>query len=225
MPHDTTKDPRILVAQRCCKVLQWSLKQKSKSMITIAKDRLARLVPACDSAVMTLMYMYQEPDVLISSKPVEKLTATAATLREAYHHLIASRDDQSLLRANIRWCIRIFQGLPQRLANSGLSLAAGIDLVVVKVQSKIKQGNFYITRVSDGSDTYAVVTNLNGIRLNHKVAAAFLPPRDIGGTVSEAMFLGLAERSEVPGTLLEESQTNAAEAAAILFEEVKKSHK
>lgn len=225
MPHDTTKDPRILVARRSCSVLRWSLKQKSKSMITISRDRLARLIPICDSAVKTLMYMYQDPAALISSEPVRTLSETAATLTEAYHHLITDREDHSLLRANIRWCIRILQGLPQRLANSGSSLAAGIDLMVVKVQNIIKQNHFHVSRVTDGSETYTVVTNLDGIRVNNQLAAAFLPPREIGNTVSEAMFLGLIERFEEPGTLLAENQEDASEAASILYEEVQKGHK
>ncbi len=98
-------------------------------------------------------------------------------------------------------------------------------LVVLKVQNISKQGNFHITRVSDKKKTYTVVTNLEGIRGNTKLAVAFLPPREVGQTVSEAMFLGSDERTEEPGTILEENQTDAGEAAAILYEEVNKSHK
>jgi len=49
-------------------------------------------------------------------------------------------------------------------------------------------------------------------------AVAFLPPREVGGAVSEAMFLGADERKEAPGTLLSEDQVDAKEAAEILYE-------
>lgn len=225
MAHDTTKDPRIIVANLACALLKKSVKLKPVVQLKISRDRLTGPAAACESAVMTLMYMYQEPGALASSEQLTNLAQATKTIAEAYEKLISSKDDHSLLRANIRWCLRILNGLGDRFGNSGASLAAGVDLVVVQVKNVAKQGNFLRTIVTDGVDNYTVVTNLTGVETDSKLAVAFLPPREIGGTVSEAMFLGGGKRTEAPGTMLSEEQVDAKEAAGILFEEVAKHHK
>jgi predicted RNA-binding protein with EMAP domain len=225
MAHDTTKDPRIIVANLACALLKKSVKLKPVVQLKISRERLTGPAAACESAMMTLMYMYQEPEALASSEQLTTLAQAAKTIAEAYEKLISSKDDHSLLRANIRWCLRIINGLGDRFGNSGATLAAGVDLVVVQVKNVVKQGNFLKTTVTDGADNYTVVTNLSGVETNSKLAVAFLPPREIGGTVSEAMFLGSEKRTEVPGTVLSEEQVDAKEAAGILFEEVAKHHK
>lgn len=225
MAYDTTKDPRILVANLACALLKKSVKQKPVVQLKISRDRLTGPAAACESAVMTLMYMYQEPGSLASSEQLINLAEAAKTIAEAYEKLISSKDDRSLLRANIRWCLRILNGLGDRFGNSGATLAAGVDLVVVQVKNVAKQGNFLKTIVTDGIDNYIVVTNLVGVETNSKLAVAFLPPREIGGTVSEAMFLGSGKRTGAPGTMLSEEQVDAKEAAGILFEEAARHHK
>jgi predicted RNA-binding protein with EMAP domain len=225
MAHDTTKDPRIKAAHLACALLKKCVKQKSGFLLSISRDRLTGLAAACESAVMTLMYMYREPGVLASSQQVIDLAEAAKGIAEAYEKLISGKDDQSLLRANVRWCLRTLNGLGDRFNNSGATLAAGVDLVVVQVRNVAKQGGFLKTTVTDGTANYSVVTNLTDVETDSKLAVAFLPPREIGGTVSEAMFLGSGKRTEAPGTILSEEQVEAKEAAGILFEEVTMHHK
>ncbi len=220
MTHDTTKDPRIIVAHLACILLKKCVKQKPVVPLSISRDRLSELASACESAVMTLMYMYQEPETLACSEPMINLVEAAKTLNTAYEKLVALKDDHSMLRAHIRWCLRTLNGLRERLSNSGTTLAAGVDLVVVQVRNTAKQGNFLKTRVTDGAADYTVVTNLTDVETNSRLAAAFLPPREIAGTVSEAMFLGKGKQTGAPGTVLNEEQVDAKEAAAILYEEV-----
>jgi len=222
MTNDTTKDPRILVAHLAGSVLKKCVKLKPVVQLKISRDKLTEYASVCDSAVLTLMYMYQEPDVLAQSPPIENLKETAKSLSQGYERLLTSKDDKSLLRANIRWCLRTFSGLKNRFANSGSTLASGVDLATVQIRSVVKQGNFWKTRVTDGKEDFIVITNLSGIETNTKLAAAFLPPREVGGIVSEAMFLGKEKRNEETGTLLDEEQVDAKEAASILFEEASK---
>jgi predicted RNA-binding protein with EMAP domain len=225
MTHDTTKDPRITAAQLACTVLKKCVKQKPPVPLTISRDRLSELASTCESAVMTLMYMYQEPAALASSEPLHNLAEAAKTLNEAYGKLISRTDDPSMLRANIRWCLRTLKGLQDRFNNSGATLAAGIDLAVVQVRHAAKHGNFLKTRVTDGTSDYTVVTNLTDVETHSKLAAAFLPPREIAGTVSEAMFLGSGKQTGNPGTILGEEQVDAKEAAAVLYNEITNHHK
>jgi len=225
MAHDTTKDPRIIVANLACALLKKSVNLKPVVQVKIPRERITGPTAACESAVMTLMYMYQEPGALANSQQVIDLVKAAKTIAEAYEKLISSKDDHSLLRANIRWCLRILNGLGDRFCNPGVTLAAGVDLVVVQVRNVAKSGNFLKTIVTDGADNYTVVTNLTDVETDSKLAVAFLPPREIGGMVSEAMFLGSGKRPEAPGTVLREEQVDAKEAASILFEEVAKHRK
>jgi predicted RNA-binding protein with EMAP domain len=225
MAHDTTKDPRIIAANLACALLKKSVNLKPMVQFKIPRDRVTEPAAACESAVMTMMYMYQEPEALASSEQSTNLSEAAKTIAEAYEKLISSKDDHSLLRANIRWCLRILNGLKDRFGNPGATLAAGVDLVVVQVRNVAKQGNFLKTIVTDGVDNYTVVTNLTDVETDSKLAVAFLPPREVGGTVSEAMFLGSGKRTEAPGTVLSERQVDAREAAGILFEEVAKHRK
>jgi predicted RNA-binding protein with EMAP domain len=225
MTYDTTKDPRIIAAHLACTLLKKSVKQKPGTVLKISRDRLTEPAAACDSAVMTMMYMYQDPETLASSEPVKNLLAAVETLTEAYEKLIADNDDRSMLRANIRWCLRTLSHLPERFGNPGATLASGVDLVAVKVRHVKKSGNFLNTRVTDGKAEYDVVTNLTSVATGSVLAAAFLPPREIGGTVSEAMFLGGEKRTEAPGTIFAEDQVDAKEAAGILYDEVAKQHK
>jgi predicted RNA-binding protein with EMAP domain len=222
MTYDTTKDPRIIVAHLACNLLKKSVKQKTAVPLQVPRDTLPQLVSVCESAVLTLMYMYQEPGALASAAPLSDLAGSVKTIADAYEKLLASRDDHSLLRATLRWCLRTLQGLPERLINAGTTLAAGIDLVVVQVRNVAQSGGFWKTIVNDGKTDYTVVTNLTGVKTNSKLAVAFLPPREIGGTVSEAMFLGSDLRTEAAGTVLDDQQADAREAAAILYDEVTK---
>jgi len=222
MSYDTTKDPRITAAHLACAILKKCVKQKPDVPLRVSRDRLTELAAICDSAVMALMYMYQEPDNLTTSEPLVNLLKAANSLDDAYEKVIANKDDHSLLRANVRWCLRTLKGLRERLGNSGNTLASGIDIVTVQVRNVATSGNFLKTRVSDGTSAYTVVTNLSDVTTNSELAAAFLPPREIGGTVSEAMFLGSGKRTEAPGTLLNEDQIDPKEAASILFDSVKK---
>ena len=75
------------------------------------------------------------------------------------------------------------------------------------------------TRVTDGVSDYTVVTNMTAVEKNDKLAVAYLPPREIFGTVSEAMFLGSEKRPEDPGTLLSDDQVDTREAASILYKQ------
>jgi len=85
-----------------------------------------------------------------------------------------------------------------------------------------KTGSLWLTRVSDGNIEYPVVTNIPGVRTGDVLAVAFLPPREVGGTVSEAMYLGDDRRTEPPGSALNEDQVDAREATSILHDELAK---
>jgi predicted RNA-binding protein with EMAP domain len=218
--HDTTKDPRLLVAQRACALLKKSVQQKSRVRASVPKEKLVELASAAESAIMALTYMYVEPRELTAAEPMGDLATVTASLAEALSPLLASSESPQLLGASLRWCLRTLSGLPGRLANPGRTLASGVDLVAVRVRNVVRIEPLRRTRVDDGSAEYTAVTNMSGVEPGQVLAAAFLPPREVGGAVSEVMFLGGGKRPEAPGTLLTEEQVDAREAASILHEEL-----
>lgn len=222
MSHDTSKDPRILVAQRACALLQQTLQQKTHVKLATGKEQLASMASAVESTVMALRYSYQSPAEVASSEMAGQLTVTAGSIADALAPVFASSAPSPLLQANLRWCLRILRGLPARLGNSGATLASGVDMVAVKVGNVAKAGTLWLTRVTEGEVEHPVVTNIPGVHAGEVRAVAFLPPREIGGAVSEAMYLGDDPRSEAPGTILEETQVDAREAVSILHDELGK---
>jgi predicted RNA-binding protein with EMAP domain len=217
MTHDTTNDPRIQVAQMACNLLKKAVKLKPGVSLRISRDKVTELAAKCDSAMMALTYAYQDPKTLSASDFMKTLLETLDLLNEAYAPLVEKKDDGTMLRANVRWCLRTLNGLKGRLANAGKTLSSGVDLVVVKVKNVERGENLLRTKVTDGTSDYTVVTNMMGVKNDDMLAVAFLPPREVGGTVSEAMFLGDQARAEEPGTLLDEDEVDAREAAAILY--------
>jgi predicted RNA-binding protein with EMAP domain len=196
------------------------LQQKSGVKLGVAKEKLAEWVSAADSAVMTMSYMYQEPGELVRADAMRELSGAAGSLCGALEPLLASGSASGLLKANVAWCLRVLSGLAVRLEGTAESMAAGVDLVAVQVRIVTSIGTLWRTRVSDGEAEYTVVTNIPGVKVGDTLAVAFLPPREVGGKVSEAMFLGGEKRKEVAGSRLGVEEVDPREAAGILHEEL-----
>jgi predicted RNA-binding protein with EMAP domain len=222
MSHDTAKDPRILVAQRACALLRQSLQQKSHVKLAVGKEKLLEMASSVESAVMTVMYSYQEPDALASADATEQVVATSRSLADALAPVLSASAAAPLLKANFRWCLRTLIGFADRFHVPAGSLASGVDLRAVVVRNVAKTGSLWLTRVSDGETEYPVVTNIAGVSTGDVLAVAFLPPREVGGTISEAMFLGEERRGEPAGTILTEDEVDAREATSILHDELAK---
>lgn len=222
MTHDTSKDPRLLVAQRACALLKKTLHQKLGVRLSVGRERLDEWAATVESAVMTLTYSYLEPDALASSDPMKEIVEAARSFESALEPVLKGPEAPPQHRAMVKWCLRTLTGLPARLSNPGTTLASGVDLVAVDVKNVAKTGKLWLTRVGDGRNEYPVVTNMPTIAAGNVHAVAFLPPAEVGGTVSEAMFLGDETRSEPVGTVLPEDAVDAREAASVLHEELAK---
>jgi predicted RNA-binding protein with EMAP domain len=222
MTHDTSKDPRLLVAQRACVLLKKTIHQKLGVRLPVGRERLDAWIASAESAVMTLTYSYQEPSELAVSDLMKEIVDAASSLEDAIEVVLTGTEAPPLLRARIQWCLRTLSGLPARLSNPGTTLASGVDIVVVEVKNVARTGKLWLTRVGDGTAEYPVVTNMGTIAAGNRHAVAFLPPAEVAGTASEAMFLGDERRSEAAGTVLGEDAVDAREAASVLHEELTK---
>jgi predicted RNA-binding protein with EMAP domain len=152
---------------------------------------------------------------------VAQLEQGAVELGEALAPMLAHGAAPPLLQAGLAWCLRVLSGLGPRLGNPGTTLASGVDLVALEVRSVVARGSaLWLTRATDSTRDYTVVTNLSGVRSGDVLGAAFLPPREVGGEVSEAMYLGADRRGEAAGTVLSEHDADAREVATILHDEL-----
>lgn len=221
MTHDTSKDPRILVAQRACTLLKHVLQQRSGVKLLASRDRMTEMAAGLESNVMALMYTYQEPTDLAESDLMLDLAAQAEDLASILEPALSSDTTPPLIKAGYKWCLRTLIGLPERLANPGKTMSSGVDILAVEVRNVTTIGKkLWLTRVNDRKNDYTVITNMPGLGVGDVLAVAFLPPREVGGAVSEAMYLGDERRQEPAGTILTEDQVDGREAAGILHDEI-----
>jgi len=220
MTYDSSKDARLRVAQFACNLLKHITHRKIGVKLALSKEELVKQVAQAESAVMTLLYLYMEPGELRTSEAMNELGETTRLLSRALEPALASAHVTPMVRAQLAWCLRTLAGLAERLTSPGTSLAAGVDLVTVKVRNVKRNGTLWNTVVTDGASNYTVVTNLSGIAPGDVLAVAFLPPREVGGTTSEAMYLGGEKRPEPPGTTLGEDRVDARDAAGVLHDEL-----
>jgi len=61
---------------------------------------------------------------------------------------------------------------------------------VVNVENHPKSQNLLIVWVTDGLETYEIVTNDQTVKRGDVLPLAFLPPKNILGVISEGMFVG-----------------------------------
>ncbi len=124
--------------------------------------------------------------------------------------------------STIEWALTIFLGMGARLSFSSAELGTGVDIRVVRVRNIQRKDNLIRTRAYDDKREYTIMTNLVNITPSINIAAAFLPPMEIGGHISEAMYLGLNERSEDAGEIINPASIDLKEANAILHQLINK---
>lgn len=218
MSHDTSKDPRLLVAEIAIKRLNRVLPLRHGIQPKLSKQQTAKSLKRIESALMSAKFMYLDPAELAEQEPVITIVENARALHSSIEEALSSETISPAVQAEARWCLQILEALPQRLVRQATSIVAGIDLLAVRVTNVIAKDKLCITRVDAGSRDLTVVTNMPDLRVGQVLGAALLPPVQLAGTVSEAMFLGNEQRAETPGSLLSERDVDAREAASILHE-------
>jgi len=143
-----------------------------------------------------MRFSFMPPSMLAASEEARRLQEVARQLsavllpREWGERL---RGDPRARRpvAEARYAVRVLYGLPARLArgddNDPLH-AVDIECVrVLSVEPHPEADRLYVTR-AHGLFPYTIVTNLEDVRRGQLRAAAILPPAELRGVVSEAMY-------------------------------------
>jgi len=91
------------------------------------------------------------------------------------------------------YSFRVVDGLIRKLREFDDEPALAVDILAVElsqVHTVPNSKNLTECRCTDGSRIWKIVTNIQGLKVGTKLACAVLPPVEMMGVVSEAMFLG-----------------------------------
>lgn len=221
MSVQTDKNPIILVSEYAIKNIRQTFKSKLGFRPTKSKKDLESYFSQLDSSLMALKYSYLSLDELVNHPDIENLKKVANELLIAIQSANNTPSTNKLAHSTIEWGIRILLGMSTRLKFSIMELGSGIDIIVVRVRNIQKKGKLIQTRAYDNEREYTIMTNMLEIQPNINLAAAILPPTEIGGQISEAMYLGLEERSEKAGHSLIPNEVDLKEVNAILHQLLK----
>ncbi len=214
----TDKFPPLLIVEYALKVLRKTFLTKLGFRPLLSKNELESVLKSIESSIMILKYSYLSLDDLISHDELNNIHSKGELLLESLKPAIKtpSTHQQSLTLLN--WGVLIFIGLKRRIKVANDQLGSGVDLKVLRLRSVQKQGSLLLTRAYDDKQAYTVMTNMLNLQSNRNLAAAFLPPREIGGQLSDAMYLGNEEYEEEAGTFLNPDDVNLREVNAILHQ-------
>ena len=171
---------------------------------------------------MILKYSYLSLEDLVSHEELKNIARKGEMLLDSLKPAAKTQSTNQHALSLLNWGILIFIGLERRMKIANDQLGAGIDIKVLRVRSVQKQGSLLLTRAYDDKHGYTIMTNMLNLQSNRNLAAAFLPPQEIGGQLSDAMFLGDTEFKVEAGTFLNPNEVNLREVNAILHQLITK---
>ncbi|MHA1971624.1 MAG: hypothetical protein ACTSW1_01455 [Candidatus Hodarchaeales archaeon] len=222
MSFQTDKLPQIIVAEFAIKKLRQIFRFKLGFRPKLSKKQIDNVLKQLEASLMTLKYSYLPKNDFLKNQEFEKIQKVAKELEMAIRPAINTSSTNQLAYCTIMWGILILAGIKRRMDYTLPDLGAGVDIKVLRVRNCQKLDKLVHTRAYDGNLTYSIVTNMLDVHPNINLAAAFLPPAEVGGVVSEAMYLGADERKEDIGTILQPESVNLKEVNAILHSLINK---
>ncbi len=218
---ETDKDPRILAAELAHGKLMDSIFAKSTVRPDLSKDKVNTILSNIESQLKSMKYSYMEQAGLAKSEMAMSILNDIKTLFEGYGKAI--REGMlGLPRANCIWAINVLGNMPRRFSNTGAKPTHGIDVIAIQIRNISKSGELWVTKSSAGRTDLTIVTNIPGLDSGDGLAAALLPPAQVGGVISEAMFLGAGKIDEPAGDILDVDGLDTKEADGILYNEISK---
>jgi predicted RNA-binding protein with EMAP domain len=190
---DTAEDPRLLVAE---KALEDLAQRVNHGHIKTQYDQKA-VQEACQTglnALQALKYSYAEPDDLVEMPQFDELMGVADEVEallggEDFHSEI---DEEPIAVARARWTVDTIRTLPDRIHLEGQNRETAVDArvgTVLSVREHPNADDLNVTSVAAGR-ALPVVTNDLDVAADDEVGVALLPPSELRGVISEAMFLG-----------------------------------
>jgi predicted RNA-binding protein with EMAP domain len=214
----TDKFPPIVIAELALKILRKTFSTKLGFRPSLSKEKLEKVLGEMESSIMILKYSYLALNELLEHEELNNLYSNGLKLSETVKPAHSTPSSNQLSLAILKWGILIFQNLTRRINTADSNLGSGVDLKVLHIRNVQKNDKFLLTRAYDNEKSYTIMTNIMDLRPNRNVGVALLPPREIGGKLSEAMYIGSEEREEEAGTFLQPNQFDLTEVNAILHQ-------
>lgn len=187
-------DPRLQVAEAALETLESVFTHKNLQRQDIPHGDCAQACRDGASALQEARYTYTAPDALRGLDAFQGLLSVPGTLRENLggDGWWETVDGTARGVADVRWGLGVLEGLPDRLDLPRTGPEVGVDARVGSVVTARDHpsADLQLLRVAAGRGL-DVVTNDLSVEADDRVGLALLPPSEVGGSLSEAMLLGV----------------------------------
>lgn len=170
-----------------------------KLRMHIEYSKLANTLKTAGTLLYEVKYSYVDAKTLAELDATRNLVSAIAEFADLFRNAAKSQAykpqsvKEKIAFTETRYSLSIVEGFEQRLLRADDDPARAIDILAVEIsQTRAVEGSSNLTecRCTDGSRIWTIVTNIAKVKPGMKLACAILPPADMIGVVSEAMFLG-----------------------------------
>lgn len=200
---DTPHDYRILLAEDALKRLE-NIVKYNRLGIPLNINRLLGYVYEMKTLLYRLKYMYLPYRDLARTSEAERIKELAGIVaRELLNReLLQKFKPNRMAEAEARYALRVLYGLKYRIMlGDGNNPLYAVDIEGVEIVSVSRHPNsdrLYVTK-AEGILPYVIVTNISNIKKGEIRAAVILPPVDLRGIISEAMYCSKPIPTEYKG--------------------------
>ncbi len=228
---DTAKDGRVLVLEDALRRLN-EIVSNRKLKMHIDYSILSVTLKTAGSLLYEVKYAYSDASALSNLLATSQLVGAISEFEEIYRKALGpghkpSTTKEHLAHTEVEYSLRIVLGFQDRLRDFDDDPGRAVDILAVEVSSTKpveSSSNLMECRCTDGSRIWKIVTNLPDVKTGSKLACAILPPVEMMGVVSEAMFLGgtpLPESTDL-GPLTDPPETSLDQARAQIIQITKR---
>jgi predicted RNA-binding protein with EMAP domain len=195
---DTAKDARILVLEDALRRLSEMVGNR-KLKLHVDYTKLGTAIQQAGNLLYEVKYSYLPSENVAELEATEKIVDYVEDFRKTLEAAIKTSGykpatvNETISLVDAFYSFRIVERVIQKLQEFNDEPAYAIDILAVEVsqiQAIPDSKNLTLCRCTDGSKIWKIVTNIQGIKTGSKLACAVLPPLEMMGIVSEAMFLG-----------------------------------
>ena len=229
---DTAKDARILLLEDAIRRLN-ELVGNRKFKFHVDYSKLNSALQQAGSLIYEVKYSYVPADKVAELEASSKIVETIVSFKESLNAAVKSTGfkptttKESLILAEAAYSFRVAESFIARLKHTDDDPGRAVDILAVEVsqvQPVSDAKNLTECRCTDGTRIWRIVTNIHGVKSGTKLTCAVLPPVDMMGIVSEAMFLGgepLPDDTPL-GIIKEPSKASLDQARAQVLQVVKR---
>jgi predicted RNA-binding protein with EMAP domain len=199
----------------------------------IEYSKLNATLQQAGSLIYEVKYSYVPAEKIAELEATRKIVENVSSFKKILNDAMKSTGfkpstpKEILTIAEANYCFRIAEAFLSHLKAADDDPGRAVDILAVEVsqtQPVSDSKNLTECRCTDGSRIWRIVTNIQGVKTGSKLACAVLPPVEMMGIVSEAMFLGGSPLpAEIPlGPIMEPTNAALDQARAQVLQVVKR---